>query len=60
MVCNRTGPDRTLNFTEAETVVAKDGRRLLSLRSDRSAVFLVDWDLHTQELATTDYQRVSL
>ncbi len=60
LVCNRTGPDRTLNFTEAETVVAKDGRRLLSLRSDRSAIFIIDWDLQTQDLATTDYQRVSL
>jgi predicted amidohydrolase len=60
VVCNRTGPDRTLNFTEAETVVAKDGRRLLSLRSDRSAIFIVDWDLHAQDLVTTNHQRVYL
>ena len=29
-VCNRTGPDHTLDFTTAETVVAQNGRRLLS------------------------------
>jgi predicted amidohydrolase len=60
LVCNRTGPDRTLNFTDAESVVAKDGQRLLSLRSERSAIFTVDWDLQTQNLATTNYQRVYL
>jgi predicted amidohydrolase len=44
LVCNRTGPDRTLDFTKAETVVVQGGKRLLSLSSDRSAVFVIDWD----------------
>ncbi len=60
LVCNRTGPDRTLNFTKAESVVAKDGRRLLSLQSDRAALFLIDWDLATQTLASTRFQRIDL
>ena len=49
-VCNRTGPDRTLNFTDAESVVVKDGRKLVSFRSERSAMLLIDWDLATQTL----------
>ncbi|WP_447974449.1 carbon-nitrogen hydrolase family protein [Nitrospira sp. Kam-Ns4a] len=60
LVCNRTGPDRTLTFTAAESVVAKDGTRLLSLRSDRSAIFTVDWNLQAGTLATTDYQQILL
>ncbi|MBI3604002.1 MAG: carbon-nitrogen hydrolase family protein [Nitrospirae bacterium] len=60
LVCNRTGPDRTLNFTEAETVVVKDGQRLLSLSSERSTIFAVKWDLRTQTLASREYQRVDL
>jgi predicted amidohydrolase len=60
IVCNRTGPDRTLDFTNAETVVVKNGRRLLSLSSARSTVFVVEWDLETQTLARQDYQVVYL
>jgi predicted amidohydrolase len=60
LVCNRTGTDRILDFTRAESVVVKDGRRLLSLRSARSAIFFIEWDLKTQTLATQDYRRVEL
>lgn len=60
LVCNRTGPDRTLDFTAAESVVVKDGRRLLSLSSERSAIFTIDWDLKTQDLAAQQYRRVDL
>ena len=60
LVCNRTGTDRTLSFTGAESVVVKDGRRLLSFRSERSAILMVDWDLETQSLATRKHQRVYL
>jgi predicted amidohydrolase len=60
LVCNRTGPDRTLNFTEAESVIVKDGRRLVSFRSKRSAIITIDWDLTTQTLATSEYQRTYL
>lgn len=44
LVCNRTGPDRTLNFTEAESVLVKDGKRLLSFRAEHSAIFMIEWD----------------
>ena len=60
IVCNRTGPDRTLDFRQAESVVAKDGQRLLSLSSARSAVFAIEWDLRKQTLAAQDYQTLYL
>ncbi|HEV8714177.1 MAG TPA: carbon-nitrogen hydrolase family protein [Candidatus Binatia bacterium] len=60
LVCNRTGTDRTLDFTAAESVIVKDGQRLLSLRSERSAIFLIDWDLQAQNLATPEPQRIYL
>lgn len=59
-VCNRTGADRTLDFRKADSVVAQGGRRLLSLSSERSAIFLIDWDLQAGTLARTEYQRILL
>jgi predicted amidohydrolase len=59
-VCNRTGPDRTLDFTGAESVIVKGGQRLLTFRSERSAIFTFDWDLRTQTLVTPAYQRTDL
>lgn len=59
-VCNRTGPDLTLDFTKAESVVVKDGVRLLSMSAARSAVFLIEWDLIRQNLAAPAYQRIAL
>lgn len=60
LVCNRTGPDRTLNFTEAESVIVKGGQRLLSLRTKRSAIFTIEWNLQTQTLMTPEYQTTYL
>ena len=60
LVCNRTGPDRTMNFAQAESVVAQDGQRLLSFRSARSSIFIIDWDLATNRLASTRFQQISL
>jgi 5-aminopentanamidase len=59
-VCNRTGPDRTLDFTGAESVIVNDGARLLTFRSARSAIFTIEWDLATQTLATQASQRTDL
>jgi hypothetical protein len=59
-VCNRTGPDRTLDFRGAESVAVKNGRRLLSLSSERSTMFAIEWDLETQTLATKNYQTIYL
>lgn len=45
LVCNRTGPDRILDFSAGSTVVVKDGERLLDLTAPDSTVFMLDWDL---------------
>lgn len=59
-VCNRTGPDLTMDFTKAESVVAKDGVRRLSMSAARSTIFLIEWDLLRQDLAAPSYQRIEL
>ena len=59
-VCNRTGPDLTMDFTKAESVVVKDGVRKLSMSATRSTIFLFDWDLLRQDLAAPAYQRIEL
>jgi predicted amidohydrolase len=60
LVCNRTGPDRTLNFTQAESVVAQDGQRLLAFQSPRAAIFIIDWNLATNRLASKRFQQIAL
>jgi len=60
LVCNRTGRDRTLDFTKAESVVVRNGRRLLSMSSEQSVIFIIAWDLKTQHLITTEYERIVL
>ncbi len=59
-VCNRTGPDHTLDFTKAESVVANNGERRLSMSAARSTIFLIEWDLLRQDLAAPSYQRIEL
>jgi predicted amidohydrolase len=60
LVCNRTGPDRTLDFRTAESVVVNDGKRHLTLSSDRSTVFTLDWNVRHQNLAAPEYQDIHL
>jgi hypothetical protein len=49
-----------MNFTAAESVIVKDGQRLLAFQAEGSAVFTIDWDLKTQSLASRQYQRIDL
>lgn len=42
IVCNRTGVDGDSQLIDAESVVIDNGRRLATLRSPDSAVFLID------------------
>jgi predicted amidohydrolase len=60
VVCNRTGPDETMSFAAAESVVVAGGRKLLSLRSERSAIFAIDWDAEAQRLAGEPGRRIDL
>lgn len=60
LVCNRTGIDRTLRFTAAESLVVHNGQRLRSFTSERSAMFLIAWDLETQTCVAVEPRRVDL
>jgi len=60
LLCNRMEPDRTVNFTNAESVIVKDGQRLLSFQAERSAVVTIDWHLEMHNLVTQRYQRTDL
>ena len=61
MVCNRTGvePDE-LDYRRAESVVAKDGQRLLAAYSDRPVILSFDWDMDEMALLSQDFQRTYL
>jgi len=45
IVCNRTGAEKTLSFTRAESLFVKNGAKLLSHRSERSAVLTFELNL---------------
>jgi predicted amidohydrolase len=60
LVCNRTGADRTLDFTDAESVVVKDGRPLLSFSSRISTVVVFDWDLKAQGPVSPKFETLPL
>lgn len=49
-VCNRTGQERQIDFTIAQSVVASGGKRVVSFTAPRSAIFLVDWDFEASRL----------
>ena len=44
IVCNRTGAEKSLDFWEAPSLVVKDGMRLLTHTSKKSAVLTFNWD----------------
>jgi hypothetical protein len=49
-----------LDFSKAESVVAKEGRRRLSMSSDRSAIFVIEWNQATEDLASPGYRHIDL
>lgn len=61
IVCNRSGQeDEELDYRRAESVVAKDGMRLLEATSDRSVILSFDWDLDTMTCISRDFERIYL
>lgn len=61
IVCNRSGQeDEELDYRRAESVVAKDGKRLLEATSDRSVILSFDWDLDTMTCLSKDFERIYL
>lgn len=59
-VCNRTGPDVTMNFAEAESVVVHGGKRHVSLKSEKSIAFVFTWIVATQSIATEGVRTIEL
>ncbi|WBJ99390.1 carbon-nitrogen hydrolase family protein [Methylocystis parvus] len=49
-VCNRTGQERRIDFTAAQSVVASAGKRLVSFAAPRNAIFLIDWSFEENRL----------
>ena len=56
IVCNRTGAEKTLDFWKAQSLVVKNGRRLLSHASEQSAVLVFDWNFTTMTPLSTAYK----
>ena len=57
IVCNRTGEEEGLSFLQAESVVVKNGRRVLSHHSERSVVLTFNVHEETLEILSTEYHR---
>jgi hypothetical protein len=55
-VCNRTGREKDLTFCGAESLVIKDGLRLLSHCSQRSAVLTFDLNRERMLPASKEFQ----
>ncbi|HEU0020744.1 MAG TPA: carbon-nitrogen hydrolase family protein [Dehalococcoidia bacterium] len=61
IVCNRSGVERDdLDFREAESVVAREGERLLTATSASSVVLTFDWDLDAMTSMSPDFRRIYL
>jgi predicted amidohydrolase len=56
IVCNRTGKELSLDFSEAESLVMRNGRRLLSHRSPSSAVLTFDWSMRQMLPTSSEFQ----
>ena len=46
-----------LDYRKAESVVAKDGKRLLEATSERSVILTFDWDLDGMTSLSEDFSR---
>ena len=58
IVCNRSGIEpQELDYRHAESIVAKDGQRLLQATSDRSVILTFDWDLDGMVALSPDFDR---
>ena len=56
MVCNRSGIEPAeLDYRYAESIVAKDGQRLLQATADRSVILSFDWDLDAMTACSADF-----
>ncbi len=59
-VCNRTGRESTLSFLEAESLVIRNGERLLAHRSPNSVVLTFHWDVSKRSPSAAAFEVISL
>jgi len=59
-VCNRTGSDEKLDFTKGESMVIKDGERLLCHTTDRTKLLIFDWDMEEMALISHEFTVVDI
>jgi 5-aminopentanamidase len=49
-VCNRTGQEREIDFSLAQSIVASGGKRVVSFSAPRNAIFVIDWSFSENRL----------
>lgn len=59
-VCNRTGRERMLDYTKAESVIAANGQRKLQIALKKSAVLFFDWDMAAMAPASSEFKAAYL
>ncbi len=55
-VCNRTGEDETVSFWEAESLIIRNGKRLLAHKSEQSAILTFEWNLEKMDLISSNFE----
>lgn len=59
-VCNRTGVEHALNFEDASSLVAVDGKRLIGYSGPGSVILYFDWDINKKAPLQTDFEVVPI
>jgi len=59
-VCNQTGSHGSLDFSKADSVVAKAGKRLLEQSLDENAILIFDWDMEKMELVSDNFKIIKI
>jgi predicted amidohydrolase len=58
-VCNRTGTERGIDWTQAESMVLKGGEPLLRY-SGEDSVLLFDWAMERMDLESSNFEVISV
>lgn len=55
-VCNRTGKEKHVDWTGGDSIVAKNGIRMLNYSSSNPSILLFDWDIIKMELVSDHFE----
>lgn len=59
-LCNQTGSQSPLDFTQADSVIAAGGKRLLEKSLSESGILIFDWDMESMSLLSEDFQVIEM